>query len=436
MTVAAFVAVACGNGSPDAPAVAGQPETTPVAAAAPSAVSQSTDSSMPAGSATATRSPEQVTAVVEESTVVGSSTEASVPTGIPTTTEAPVQPVVKEPDVTLDRGSDPSRPGPRETGQTPAQPALETADGQLSTVEVVKILAPSVVQIANESVAMGAFNRPIPAEGVGTGVIIDAAGHILTSSHVIEGARTITVTLSDGERYEARLVGNDPTTDVSIIAIETEGLQPAKLGTSADLEVGEDVISIGHALGLRGGPTVSKGVVSALGRSILDGQHTIVDLIQTDASVNPGNSGGPLVNMRAEVVGINAAIIPGSQGIGFAINIDDAQVVAAQLIENGRVERGFLGATPFNLTPTIAAQLGVPVEEGIVVVQVVTGSGADSAGLMVEDVIVRLGDEPIANTGELSRFLLAHPSGSTVEVEYYRRDAQATATVTLGTSPG
>ena len=139
--------------------------------------------------------------------------------------------------------------------------------------------------------------------------------------------------------------------------------------------------------------------------------------------------------MRAKVVGINAAIIPGSQSIGFAVNIDDAQVVAAQLRE--RPSRARLsGSTPFNLIPTIAAQLGVPVEEGIVVVQVVTGSGADAAGLKVEDVIVRLGDEPIANTGELSRFLLTHPSGSTVEVEYYRRDAQATATVTLGTSPG
>ena len=228
VTVAVLVVAAGGNGSPAAPAVAGQPSTTPVAAAAPSAVSQSTDSSMPAGSATATRSPEQVTAVVGESTVVGSSTETSVPAGIPMTTEAPVRTVVKEPEVALDLGSDPSRPDSKEAGQTPAQPALETADGELSTVEVVRILAPSVVQIANESVAIGAFNRPIPAEGVGTGVIIDAAGHILTSSHVIEAARTITVTLSDGERYEARLVGNDPTTDVSIIAIETEGLQPAR----------------------------------------------------------------------------------------------------------------------------------------------------------------------------------------------------------------
>ena len=362
--------------------------------------------------------------------------EDSVPTSIPMTTEAPVQPAEQRAAVTLDLGSDPSSSGSRVTGRTPARPALETADKELSTVDVVRILAPSVVQIANEKVAIGAFNRPIPAEGVGTGVIIDTTGHILTSSHVVEGARTITVTLSNGERHEARLVGSDTTTDVSIIAIDAEGLHPAKLGSSADLEVGEDVVSIGHALGLRGGPTVSKGVVSALGRSIPDGRHTIVDLIQTDASVNPGNSGGPLANMLGEVVGINAAVIPGSQGIGFAINIDDAEVVAAQLIESGRVERGFLGITPFNLTAALADRLGVPVQEGIVVVRVESGSGAESADIRVEDVIVKLSGEPITNTGELSKFMLAHPPGSTVEVEYYRRDAQATATVTLGTSPG
>ena len=218
--------------------------------------------------------------------------EDSVPTSIPVTvaTEADVPPAVEETEITLDLGSDPSRPGATEIGQTPAQPALGTEDEELSTVDVVRILAPSVVQIANEKVAIGAFNRPIPAEGVGTGVIIDSTGHILTSSHVVEGARTIVVTLSNGERHEARLVGSDTTTDVSIIAIDAEGLHPAKLGSSADLEVGEDVVSIGHALGLRGGPTVSKGVVSALGRSIPDGQHTIVDLIQTDASVNPATA--------------------------------------------------------------------------------------------------------------------------------------------------
>ena len=442
MTVAVLVVAACDLGSPSDAVVAGQTEQAPATATPPVAPLDS-PSSTPVRPVSAARSLEQLTPTVEAPTVVvspgeGPPPEAPTPTSIPVTvaTEADVPPAVEETEITLDLGLDPSRPGATEIGQTPAQPALETADEELSTVDVVRILAPSVVQIANEKVAIGAFNRPIPAEGVGTGVIIDATGHILTSSHVVEGARTITVTLSSGERHEARLVGSDTTTDVSIIAIDAEGLHPAKLGSSADLEVGEDVVSIGHALGLRGGPTVSKGVVSALGRSIPDGQYTIVDLIQTDASVNPGNSGGPLTNMRAEVVGINAAVIPGSQGIGFAINIDDTKVVAAQLIANGRVERGFLGITPFNLTAALADRLGVPVQEGIVVVRVESGSGAESADIRVEDVIVKLSGEPITNTGELSKFMLAHPPGSTVEVEYYRRDAQATATVTLGTSPG
>ena len=428
---------ACGNGSPPTPVVGDQTDR-PSATAAPPAATLAASPTTPA--ANALGMPEPVTLAAEEPFVdpagdTQAGPDVPTPTSVAAATEAPTQPAAQA-EVSLDLGADPSGPDTRDAGQTLAQPALRTGDTDLSAVEVVKILAPSVVQIANESIAIGAFNRPFPVEGVGTGVIIDAAGHILTSSHLVERVQAITVVLNTGERYEARVVGTDPTTDTSVIAIDAEGLQPAKLGVSANLEVGEEVISIGHALGLRGGPSVSKGVVSALGRSVQHGNHTLVDLIQTDASINPGNSGGPLVNMRAEVVGINAAIIPGSQGIGFAINIDDTQVVAAQLIENGRVERGFLGITPFNLTPALAQRLGVPVEEGIVVAGLVTGTGADSADLKVEDVIVGLGGKPITNTGELSRFLLTHSPGSTVEVEYYRRETQATARITLGTSPG
>lgn len=314
---------------------------------------------------------------------------------------------------------------------------LSAGDEELSTVDVVKLLSPSIVQVTTEAVGMDAFNRPVPAGGVGTGVIIDTAGHILTNNHVVEGAQVITVTLSNNERHQARLVGRDPTMDTAVIMIDADGLQPAKLGVSADLEVGEDVIAIGHALGLARGPTVSKGVVSALGRSLpTDQQNTIVDLIQTDASINPGNSGGALVNTRAEVIGINTAIISGSQGIGFALNIDDVQTVAAQLMEDGTVERGFLGITPFNLTPTIADQIGVPVEEGIVVVRVVGGPGADAAGLEEEDVIVQLRDEDIINTGEMSKFLLEHPPGSTVDLVYYRKGTSVTTEITRGVRPG
>ena len=230
-----------------------------------------------------------------------------------------------------------------------------TVQDSLSTVEVVKALTPSVVQIVTEARAMDLFNQPVPSRGVGTGIILDEQGHILTNNHVIAGAERITVTLSNGENYPAEQVGGDAQTDVAVIRIDAPGVQAAMLGRSADLQVGQEVIAIGHALGLAGGPTVSKGVVSALGRSIdTSPNNTMVDLIQTDAAINPGNSGGPLVNTRGEIIGINTAIIQGSQGIGFAINIDDAKIVVAQLMERGYVERGFLGIAPFNISLGLA----------------------------------------------------------------------------------
>ena len=193
--------------------------------------------------------------------------------------------------------------------------------------------------------------------------------------------------------------------DVMKMTVWGESRFPARF-----LEVGQEVIAIGHALGLPGGPTVSKGVVSALDRSIqVDAQTTMVDLIQTDAAINPGNSGGPLLTNRAEVIGMNTAGFLGSQGISFAINIDDAKIVVAQLMERGYIDRGFLGISPANLPPALGNQLDVPVIEGLLVVQVVPDSPAAKAGLQEEDVIVELGDEPIRNTGELSKFLIAHP---------------------------
>ena len=279
----------------------------------------------------------------------------------------------------------------------------------LTTVDVVKLLKPSVVHIATEFLASGFMDQPEPGSGVGTGIILDRDGHILTNNHVVAGAQSLIVTLNTGESREAAIVGTDPATDLAVIRIDPAGLslQPAQLGVSGNLEVGEDVIAIGHALGLPGGPTVSKGVVSALGRSIsTDVQNTIVDLIQPDASINPGNSGGPLVDEHGEVIGINTAIIQEGRGIGFAINIDDAKVVAEQLIVVGYVDRGFLGVTPFNLTPALANEFGIPVEEGVIIQRAVPGSGADQAGLQQGDVIVMMGDVQIRNTGELSRFLI------------------------------
>jgi len=301
---------------------------------------------------------------------------------------------------------------------------------------VVKILTPSVVQIVTESIGMGFFNQPIPSRGVGTGIVLDDRGHILTNNHVIEDGERITVTLSNGDSFTAEVIGGDPSTDTAVIRIDADGLKPAKLGDSAALEVGEDVIAIGHALGLPGGPTVSKGVVSALGRSIdIDQQTTIVDLIQTDAAINPGNSGGALVNTNAEGIGMNTAIIQGSRGIGFALNIDDAKNVAAPLINKGYVERGFLGISPVNLNAGLASRLNLSVQEGILVARVIPDQAADAAGLQEADVIVELGDERITNNGELSKFLLKHTPGETVRLVYYRGATRVVGEVTLGERP-
>ena len=336
----------------------------------------------------------------------------------------------------------PPSPGPVAVASTNGgeptvdQVVVRPSPAELSTVEVVKILKPSVVQIVTEILTMGMFNQPVPATGVGTGVILDDRGHILTNNHVVSGARTITVTLSNGDTFSASIVGGDLKTDLAIIRVNARGLQPAKLGDSSKLEVGEDVIAIGHALGLPGGPTVSKGVVSALGRSIdTDPVNTIVDLIQTDASINPGNSGGPLANDRAEVVGINTAIIEGGRGIGFAININDAKTVASQLMEKGFVVRGFLGITPVSVNPGIATQIQPSVDQGILVARLIPGTAAEAAGLREGDVIVRMADQDIANTGQLSKFLIDHLPGETVTVTYFRGEDRLTTSLTLGDRP-
>ena len=314
---------------------------------------------------------------------------------------------------------------------------LAPADN-LPTTEVVKMLTSSVVNISTEIAIARSFNTPLLPTGVGTGVVLNEDGHILTNNHVLESARSITVTLSSGATVPAEIVGRDPITDLAVVKIEpTDGIEPAQLGDSAELLVGEDVIAIGHAMGFSGAPTVSKGVVSALERSIdAERNTTIVDLIQTDASINPGNSGGPLVNDRAEVIGINTAIISGGQGIGFAININDAKEVARQLIDQGFVRRGYLGILPSTVTPQLAAQLGIDADtEGILIHRVVTGTAADDAGLLAGDIILSMDGRLLPNTGELSKSLISHRPGDTVTVIVLRGTEEVTANVTLAERP-
>ena len=309
-------------------------------------------------------------------------------------------------------------------------------DDVMTTVEAVRELAPSVVHISTDTAVISLYNQIVPQTGVGSGIILDKAGNILTNNHVVEGADLVTVTLNDGRSYPATLVGSDNITDLAVIKISAAKLNPAKFGKSSDLQVGEDVIAVGHALGLKGGPTVSKGVVSALERTIqTDAQKAMVDLIQTDASINPGNSGGPLANSSGEVIGINTAIIDGSNGIGFAINIDDSHVVVDQILAFGNVLRGFLGITPFNVTDSIREQINLPVSDGVIIAGVVSGFPAEESGLQPEDVIVMLNKTSIENSGDLSKFLLNNPPGSEVEVRFYRRGKLKNVELVLADKP-
>ena len=300
---------------------------------------------------------------------------------------------------------------------TPTPVSREPEQPPLSTPELVEILTPSVVQIAV------ILER---GQGVGTGVILDEEGLILTNWHVVEGAIAITVGFEDGTVAEGELFRRDPQLDLAIIKVTGEtGLKPAIFGDSNALRIGEDVVAIGHALGLRGGPTVSKGVVSALDRTIVgDAGGDLTGLVQTDAAINEGNSGGPLVNMFGEVVGINTAKINIGDRIGFAININAAKTAAYSLIAQGPVPPpGFLGVGGVDVTRALARALRLPVGEGFGVTVIEPGSPADEAGIQLDDIIVQLDTTEITRGQDLTDFLREHPSGSNISITVVR-DAQ------------
>lgn len=305
---------------------------------------------------------------------------------------------------------------------TPTPVSRAPGAEELSTPELVEILTPSVVQIA-VSLDRG--------QGVGTGVILDEDGLILTNWHVVEGAVAITVAFEDGTVAEGELFRRDPQLDLAIIRVEGQsGLIPAIFGDSDALRIGEDVVAIGHALGLRGGPTVSKGVVSALDRTIVgEAGGDLTGLVQTDAAINEGNSGGPLVNMFGEVVGINTAKINIGDRIGFAININAAKTAAYSLIAQGPLPPpGFLGVGGIDVTRALARALRLPVGEGFGVTVIDPGSPAEEAGFELDDIIVQLDTTEITRGQDLTDFLRDHPSGSEIKITVVR-DAQFLVTL-------
>ena len=274
-----------------------------------------------------------------------------------------------------------------------------------------------------------------PTQSLGSGVIVDPSGLVLTNNHVIEGARMIMVRLADEREVEAQVVGRDARTDLALLRLRDRGGFPtATLGDSDALRVGEWVVAIGNPFGLE--QTVTAGIVSAKGRVIGAGPYD--DFIQTDAAINPGNSGGPLLNTRGEIIGINSAIFSetgGSVGIGFAIPINLAKELIPQLKAKGRVSRGWLGVAIAPVTPDLAKRLGRPARDGALVAEVVPNGPAARSGVRAGDVIVAFQGKPIRRADELPRVTARAPVGSVVELKLLRGGEERAVKVKLGELP-
>jgi serine protease Do len=323
--------------------------------------------------------------------------------------------------------------------------------------QVVEQVKPAVVQVTNEQAGIASFGQSAGAVpvGVGSGIIYDDQGHILTNNHVVEGATKLVVSLADGRAFDAKLIGRDPQTDLAVIQISGSNLPTAQLGDSTQMQVGDWVVAIGNALALPGGPTVTAGLVSATGRVIQEPPPTstsqtqkavpgsgpyLFNLIQTSAAINPGNSGGPLVNLNGQVIGINTlgggSTSSGiqSEGIGFAIAMATAKPIADELVATGQVTHPYLGADYVALTPALAAQNGISVPYGDYITGVVSGSPAAQAGLKTDDIITQVDGTAIKGDSDLALIIHSHKPGDTLTLTVLRGSQTMTVKVTLGTT--
>ena len=309
---------------------------------------------------------------------------------------------------------------------------------ELTTQELVAQVAPAVVSIVTETVTHNWFWQAVPQTGAGSGIAISSDGYIVTNNHVVEEAQKVTVTLSDGSAFAATVVGTDAQTDLAVVKIEASNLDYLHfLSNSLDqLSVLDPVVAVGNALALPGGATWTTGVVSNLGRSIEENNGVVLnDIIQTDAAINAGNSGGPLLNTAGQVVGINVAIASNAENIGFAISTDTVIPVVQSIITEGKVVRPWLGVSVTTVTSTIQQYYDVSVDTGALIVSVTGDSPADKAGLKAGDVITKIDDENISTTEELISAIRSHQIGDQVEIVYYSGDVQEVANVTLEESP-
>lgn len=270
----------------------------------------------------------------------------------------------------------------------------------LSVPAVVTSVRPSVVTILTRGIPQNSSQHPSPP-GSGSGVIVDAQGYILTNNHLVENTKSVVVGLSSGRLTPGRVVGRDFLLDLALIKIQAKDLIAAKLGRSGSLQIGETVVAIGNPFALKGGSTVTVGVVSALDRSILTPNgETLYDLIQTDAAINPGNSGGPLVDLSGQVVGLNVAVAPSAQAISYAISIDAAYPHIQSMVVRGSVMRPDLGFLPLTVTPSIVASFSLDIDRGVLAAQVESNKLAAQAGLQSGDVITAVDNTQIYNMGD------------------------------------
>ena len=332
------------------------------------------------------------------------------------------------------------------SAQVSVLPAPGTGAGIIA--DVTARVRPGVVQVTNEQLQLNQLNEQMTVpQGVGSGIIFDASGHVLTNNHVVAGAQKLDVTLPDGTSYPATLIGRDPRSDIAVIQIQgASNLPVIPLGDSSKVVVGQWVIAIGDALALPGGPTVTSGVVSALGRTIQEPSDPTVsgggrgaflfDLIQTDAAINPGNSGGPLVNLDGQVIGMNTLGAGQAQAINFAIAINTVKPIADQLIKSGKVTYAYLGIGTYDNTQTLARRFNLASVPGVIVTSLAPQGPAMKAGLQQGDVMTTINGSKITGDGDLLKILNASKPGDVVTVTVARPTGQPQEIkVTLGEAP-
>jgi len=332
----------------------------------------------------------------------------------------------------------------------PAPPANLSED-ERNSVALYQQAAPAVVNVTTRAVEMDFFYGMIPVEGSGSGFLIDQEGHVVTNYHVVAEARQIQVTLADRRSFEGKVVGVDPVTDLAVLQIRARGGKPLPtlpLGDSSQLQVGQKVLAIGNPFGFQG--TLTTGVISALERTIRTETGALLDeAIQTDAAINRGNSGGPLLDSAGRVIGVNSVILSpsgGSIGIGFAIPVNTLKFILTDLIREGRVRRPWLGIAGQELAPDLAEALGLPVGRGVLIAETVRGGPADRAGLrggdrvavvgryrfqVGGDIVTALDGQPIESALDINRTLYKKRPGETVEITYYRGREKRTVRIAL-----